>query len=152
MALPEAEREAFVRRTCHSEPALLAELLSLLGAGESGGSLEHVIAEAALDAGAPGLRTRIGPYEILSEVGRGGMGIVYLAERADGEYRKRVAVKVVRLSYASEDLAARFRAERQILANLDHPNIARLLDGGTLPSGQPYLVMEYVAGETTRAS
>ena len=151
MALPEAEREAFVRRTCHSEPALLAELLSLLGAGESGGSLEHVIAEAALDAGAPGLRTRIGPYEILSEVGRGGMGIVYLAERADGEYRKRVAVKVVRLSYASEDLAARFRAERQILANLDHPNIARLLDGGTLPSGQPYLVMEYVAGETLDA-
>ncbi len=147
-ALPEAEREAFVRHTCEAEPTLIAELLSLLGADGSGVSLERVIAEASRDVGAPGAGARIGPYEILREAGRGGMGVVYLAERADGEYRKHVAIKVVRLSYASEDLAARFRAERQILANLDHPNIARLLDGGTLPSGQPYLVMEYVAGET----
>lgn len=148
MDVPEAEREPFVRRACNAEPALQAELLSLLGAGQSGVTLAQVIGEAALDVGSPGVRARIGPYEVLTEIGRGGMGIVYLAERADGEYRKQVAIKVVRLSYASEDLAARFRAERQILANLDHPNIARLLDGGTLPSGQPYLVMEYVAGET----
>jgi serine/threonine-protein kinase len=148
MRLPEAEREAFARRACASEPTLLGELLSLFAVRENSAMLDRVIGEAALEVGTPGAHARIGSYEILREIGRGGAGIVYLAERADGQYQKQVAIKVVRLSYASKDLEARFRAERQILANLDHPNIARLLDGGTLGTGQPYLVMEYVAGET----
>jgi serine/threonine protein kinase len=90
---------------------------------------------------------RLGPYEIQSEIGQGGMGVVYLAQRADGAFEKQVAIKVVRQSLATHDFLARFQRERDILAKLEHPNIARLLDGGTSPSGQAYLVMEYVSGE-----
>ncbi|MCP3958211.1 MAG: tetratricopeptide repeat protein [bacterium] len=88
----------------------------------------------------------IGPYRILRELGHGGMGKVYLAERADDEYQRRVAIKLIRPGMDSGSVARRFRGERQILANLDHPNIARLLDGGTTEDGRPYLVMEHVAG------
>src|SRR5690606_34614599 len=88
---------------------------------------------------------RVGPYRLLREIGRGGMGAVYLAERDDDEYRRQVAVKLVG-SAPIPDLTARFLAERQILASLDHPNIARLYDGGTTPNGTPYLVMEYIDG------
>ena len=89
---------------------------------------------------------QIGPYTILNEIGRGGMGVVYLADRADGEYRKRVAIKLITSARRDPSLDHRFRRERQILAQLEHPGIARLLDGGATPSGQPYLVMEYVEG------
>src|ERR1019366_6380000 len=88
----------------------------------------------------------IGPYTILQEIGRGGMGVVYLADRADGEYRKRVAIKLITSARHEPNLDQRFRRERQILAQLEHPNIARLLDGGATVSGQPYFVMEYVEG------
>ncbi|HEX2166567.1 MAG TPA: serine/threonine-protein kinase, partial [Longimicrobiales bacterium] len=94
---------------------------------------------------APG--TRIGPYRLLNEVGRGGMGTVYLAERADAEFEKRVALKVVRRGMDTDDVLLRFRYERQILASLEHPYIARLYDGGAAPDGRPYLVMEYIEGE-----
>ncbi len=90
--------------------------------------------------------TQIGPYTILNEIGRGGMGVVYLAERADGEYRKRVAIKLITSPRRDKTLDQRFRRERQILAQLEHTGIARLLDGGATPSGQPYLVMEFVEG------
>ena len=90
---------------------------------------------------------RIGPYRILRELGHGGMGVVYLAERADAAFEKRVAIKVVRGGFAGEALLQRFREERRILATLDHPNIARLLDGGTTDDGLPYFVMEYVDGK-----
>ncbi len=89
---------------------------------------------------------RVGPYRILSRLGSGGMGIVYLADRDDGQFRMKVAVKLVACAFQDESVAARFRHERQILANLDHPNITRLLDGGVTTSGSPYLVMEYVDG------
>src|SRR5207237_7767599 len=89
---------------------------------------------------------RIGPYQILQEIGHGGMGTVYLAERADGQYRTQVAIKLVRPQLGAEDILSRFRHERQILAGLQHPNIARLLDGGTTETGLPYFVMEYVEG------
>jgi WD40 repeat protein/serine/threonine protein kinase len=89
---------------------------------------------------------RIGPYEVLEEIGRGGMGAVYLAVRADDEFDKQVAIKLVWPGFDSAEIIKRFRQERQILANLDHPNIARLLDGGTTEEGWPYLVMEYVDG------
>ncbi|HKP12446.1 MAG TPA: protein kinase, partial [Blastocatellia bacterium] len=90
---------------------------------------------------------RIGAYLVVGELGRGGMGAVYLAERADSEFRRRVAVKVVKRGMDTDSILRRFRNERQILAALDHPNIARLLDGGTTDDGRPYFVMEYIDGE-----
>ncbi len=89
---------------------------------------------------------RVGPWRLIERVGEGGMGEVWRAERADGAYRQTAAVKLVRPGLAP-DLLARFRAERQVLARLDHPAIARLLDGGTAPDGRPYLALEYVDGE-----
>lgn len=93
---------------------------------------------------APG--QRLGSYSLVRQVGEGGMGVVYEAVRADGEFEQRVAIKIVKLWLTSEQETNRFRAERQILARLDHPNIARLLDGGTTPDGLPFLVMDFVEG------
>jgi non-specific serine/threonine protein kinase/serine/threonine-protein kinase len=89
---------------------------------------------------------RIGPYQVLRSIGHGGMGTVYLAARADDQYHKQVAIKMIRCGIDGEPVLRRFRNERQILANLDHPNIAKLLDGGTTQDGLPYLVMEYIEG------
>lgn len=88
----------------------------------------------------------IGPYRVIRIIGEGGMGAVYLAERDDDEYRKQVAIKLIRRGMDSESVVRRFKNERQILASLDHPNIARLLDGGTTEDGRPYFVMEYIEG------
>ena len=90
---------------------------------------------------------RIGPYAVVREIGRGGMGAVYLAVRADDEYEKEVAIKVVKRGMDTDVVLRRFREERQILANLAHPSIAGLLDGGTTEEGQPYLVLEYIEGQ-----
>ncbi len=95
----------------------------------------------ALQAGA-----RVGPYRLIEEIGKGGMGRVFLAERADGEYEQRVALKLINKGEDEEELLPRFYQERQALAMLAHPNIARLLDGGVTDDGQPYLVMEYIEG------
>jgi len=92
------------------------------------------------------LGVRVGPYRVKALIGRGGMGAVYLAERADGQYHQDVALKLIRPGFQTVDLLRRFRAERQILARLMHDNVARLLDGGMTDDGQPYLVMEYVDG------
>jgi serine/threonine-protein kinase len=94
---------------------------------------------------------RVGPYVLVRELGRGGMGAVWLAERADGEFAQRVAVKLIRPGWDAEELLARFRAERQILASLTHPNIAHLLDGGVTEGGEPWLALELVDGEDLRA-
>jgi serine/threonine-protein kinase len=95
----------------------------------------------------PAAGLRIGAYKVLRELGHGGMGAVYLAARADDQYQKRVAIKVVKAGAFGEDAIRHFRRERQILASLDHPNIARLLDGGATDEGLPYLVMEHVEGQ-----
>ncbi|MCB1630150.1 MAG: serine/threonine protein kinase, partial [Xanthomonadales bacterium] len=87
----------------------------------------------------------VGRFRVLEEIGHGGMGTVYLAERSDGQFAQRVALKVMSAG-AGPMAVERFTLERQILADLDHPNIARLIDGGLLPDGRPYLVMEYVEG------
>ena len=92
--------------------------------------------------------TEVGRYRILGELGAGGMGTVFLAERSDGEFEQRVAIKIINSSVSSAELLRRFRNERQILATLDHPNIAHLIDGGTTGDGQPYLVMEYIEGSS----
>src|SRR6185436_11728715 len=89
---------------------------------------------------------RIGPYEILSELGRGGMGVVYLARRDDDVFQKEVAIKVVKRGMDTDQILTRFLHERRILARLEHPSIARILDGGSTEDKLPYLVMEYVPG------
>ncbi len=143
--LPPAERPAFLDRACHGDPVLRAEVESLLDA-ESGGA--RLIPEAVSRLSSSILASddsgRLGPYQIDRKIGEGGMGAVFLAHRADDEYRHEVAIKLVRVR--GQLALSRFRHERQILAALDHPNIARLLDGGTSPNGLPYFVMEYIRG------
>ena len=91
--------------------------------------------------------SRLGPYRLIELIGRGGMGEVYQAERADDHYQSRVAIKLVRVDHDASRVAWRFRSERQILAQLEHPNIARLIDGGATEEGVPYLVMELISGQ-----
>ncbi len=147
---PEA-RETFLGRLAAEDLPLLAELRSLLAAhDEAGDFIERVVAHEARELGAAVRPSdlagrRIGPYRIVGALGRGGMGEVYLAERAD-DFRQRVAIKLLRSGPVSEELVRRFQAERQTLAGLQHPGIARLYDGGATDEGWPYLVMEYVGG------
>ncbi len=145
-------RPAFIAAACGGDERLRSRVETL--AASADGDWELVDAApaqrlAALFDVAPRSRVgdRIGAYEILSELGHGGMGMVYLAGRADDEFQKKVAIKLMRPGTASEDALRRFRSERQIAASLDHPNIARLLDGGTTEAGEPYFVLEYVEGE-----
>lgn len=105
--------------------------------------------EAALDDAADGyLGKLVGAFRLTREIGKGGMGAVYLGERADGEFEQRVAIKLIKRGMDSDFIIRRFRHERQILASFEHPFIARLLDGGTTPEGVPYFVMEFVEGKT----
>jgi serine/threonine protein kinase/type II secretory pathway pseudopilin PulG len=142
-------RAAWVRDRCADDPALRAEVEALLAAHHSpAGILErHLTSVATALTPEPLHDRRIGPYRVVRELGRGGMGVVYLAERVDGEFRREVAIKLLRNSPDAEELHRRFIAERQILASLSHPNIAQLLDGGTTDGQLPYLVMEYVDGQ-----
>ena len=156
-ALPEAERAELLGRECAEDPELHRQVLGLLAGsddsalfagplGDLAGDLADELADGlSLPRRAPG--DRVGPYRLLTELGRGGMGTVYLAERADDAFEQRVALKIVRGVIASPSAVERFLAERRILARLEHPNIARLLDGGTTPEGAPYFVMERVEGE-----
>ncbi len=149
-----AQREEFLAQEGKSDPELRLEVEELLAAAEeedsllrsggaaAGGLLGELFPELAPHQP----NDRVGRYRIVSEIGRGGMGVVYLAERADGAYEQQVAVKLMRLGAGPEALA-RFTRERQILARLEHPHIARLLDGGVSEAGHPYLVVEYVDGE-----
>ncbi len=130
------------------EPALAARVLALLQASEAGQTrfgapVAGMLASAAATELALG--DRLGAWTLRSELGHGGMGRVFLAERSDGHYEQRAAVKLL-LGLSSEAALAQLAAERQILARLTHPHIARLIDGGTTPRGNPYLVMEYVEG------
>ncbi|WP_321472209.1 serine/threonine-protein kinase [uncultured Paludibaculum sp.] len=144
--LPSSERRTFLDEACGDDDLLRAEVESLLDAEQgAGGFVEEAFGRAAVKLAAPGPRM-VGAYRILKEIGRGGMGAVYLAERADQQYHKRVAIKMARFSGYGEFVHERFRHERQILATLEHPNIARLLDGGETDDGLPYIVMEYIEG------
>ena len=150
LELPKEARDAFLAEACGEDAELRAELASLLDSPEMTlGGLRGAVAETAealIHAEAEPL-SRLGAYRILRTLGEGGMGTVYLAERDDDQYKRRVAIKVLRAALSrSPELQALFRRERQILADLDHPNIARMLDGGITPAGSPYLVMEYIDG------
>jgi len=150
--LPPAERAALLADVCAGDAGLLADVESLISAYDAAGTFLDVPASSsssrASDAPAePRAGFRIGPYEVIRELGRGGMGVVYLAARADDAFDRQVAIKLVRGGFESAYLAERFRDERQILATLNHPLVAHLLDGGTTEEGIPYLVMEHVEGE-----
>ena len=152
--LPAAEREERVRRACGDEPELLEEALALIGEADQVETefLDHPLADRALsliDSSSEGGRIggTVGSWRLVEEIGRGGMGVVYRAERVDGGFRQQGALKMV-AGRPGGELLRRFADERQMLARLTHPGIARLLDGGATDDGLPFLVMEYVEGET----
>jgi tetratricopeptide (TPR) repeat protein/tRNA A-37 threonylcarbamoyl transferase component Bud32 len=140
---PEAEREAFLADACGEDAELAREVRSLVGLERS----EAAWLEAPDEAFARRTGQRVGAWELEGEIGAGGMGTVYAAHRADREFEKRVAVKVLKRGLDTDDMLVRFRRERQVLAGLEHPGIARLIDGGATPDGRPFLVMELVDGE-----
>jgi serine/threonine protein kinase len=147
------QRSEFLKRACGTDQALIVEVESLVAAHHQAGNFietpafasitkvvfnqEKLIADGA----------KIGAYRIVREIGRGGMGAVYLAERADEQFKKYVAIKILERGMDRNVLVRYFRGERQILASFDHPNIARVFDGGSTESGLPYFVMEYVEGK-----
>lgn len=165
LELPATERNRLLREVCGDDPEVREEVERLLRAvdeAEDAGFLQRPAGvtweplvsriasrREAVRGGSFGVRVgqRLGPYEIEEEIGSGGMATVYRARRADGEFDQQVALKVIRPGLAGERLIRRFVTERQILAELEHPGIARLLDGGTTDDGLPYLVMEFVEGE-----
>ncbi len=167
LALPAGERDYFLVKQCRENTTLRHEVEALITVYQQVGSRPPAADLAAAAAGAarrgeggdssnlrgdresrPGLirGERVGKYRLLHQLGRGGFGVVYLAVRDDDEFKKKVAIKIIKPGMDSEDILARFRNERHILASLDHPNIAKLLDGGTTPEGRPYFVMEYIDG------
>jgi len=153
IALPAAKRSAYLAEACAGDIELRSEVESLLDSHDQAGSVflntPAADLKSALKDSSPRstwLGRRIGVYQIETEIGHGGMGEVYRAVRADGQFKKTVAIKVVRGGYDTAAVLDRFLHERQILASLDHPNIARLYDGGTTEDGLPYLVMELIEG------
>ncbi len=146
-------REAYLAKVCADNPALFNEVNSLLTAANDSeayfDSLSDRVGLSALaNADDSGIAGKIlGQWKLLSLLGRGGMGSVYLAERADGQFEKQVALKTLPIGLDNELARTRFINERQILAQLVHDNIARLLDGGVSDDGTPYFVMDYVADE-----
>jgi eukaryotic-like serine/threonine-protein kinase len=147
LSLPETARESFIAESSSHDPALESELRALLAA--------HALSESAFASPMDAPRNqsdrwigaRLGAWEIGRRIGAGGMGTVHEAVRADDQYRQRVAVKFLNWSAEGGIAVRRFRAERQMLASLQHPNIASLVDGGVSPTGMPYFVMEYIDGE-----
>src|SRR3954470_1230356 len=150
------EREQYLSSACGEDFELKREVEALLSQHESAGDLldEPIYGQTGMNALEslateevdPMIGRRLGAYRIEREIGRGGMGAVYEAFRADGEFRQRVAIKLIKRGMDTDFILRRFRNERQILASLDHPYIARLLDGGTTEDGLPYFVMEYIEG------
>lgn len=146
--LPPESRDVWLDKACGNDTALADKLRRLLDAdSRAGGFLEFPYWQAGSANTActeVSVGSQIGPYRVRGFIGKGGMGEVFLAERCDGQFEQRVAIKL--LSYPTPGLLLRFKRERQILARLDHPNVARLLDGGLTEEGVPYFVMEYVEG------
>ena len=157
LELSPEDRGAFLEKECGEDAGLREEVLALLELDSEVGEFldqgpevpTQLIDELAkeLPLGGADVGATIGRYRVLSELGRGGMSTVYLAERADGEFEQQVALKILRSDLRTDELAARIRAERQILASLSHPNLAAVFDGGVTEDGRPYLVIEVVEGE-----
>src|SRR5258708_2581127 len=146
------DRSAILDSACGEDIELRREVESLLALPKDSGftrssALEDGIKVLEQLNGRVDEGRRIGTYRVLREIGRGGMGTVYLAARDDDALQKLVAIKIIRRGLDTDDILQRFRSERQILATLDHSNITRLLDGGTTDDGLPYFVMEHIKGE-----
>jgi serine/threonine-protein kinase len=147
--VPPEDRDRWLEQACAGNAALREQVEALLRADTAAERFLELDAARCMEpllneADAEGLR--IGPYRVERELARGGMGVVYLAERSDGQFRQRVALKLIKRGMDSDEIHRRFLAERQILAQLDHPHIARLLDGGVTGEGQPWFAIEYVDG------
>jgi hypothetical protein len=152
LELPPAARAGFLDEACADDIATRREVEFLLAAdAASDARLRSIVAGAAADVqqgeAERAVGRRIGPYVVEREIGRGGMGTVYLASRNDAQFRQSVAIKVVNRGMDSEFTVARFRRERQVLSDLRHPNIAQLLDGGATEDGLPFFAMEHLTGE-----
>ena len=153
LGLPRVERTAFLERACAGEPNLRGRVEALLAASEAAGDfLQEPDAEARLADDRPGnqlreenVGDRIGRYKLLRKIGEGGFGTVWMAEQEE-PVRRRVALKVLKAGLDTKEVVARFESERQALALMDHPNIARVFDGGATASGRPFFVMELVRG------
>ena len=150
---PAAEREAWLRAECGDDAELLEEVMSLLvfDAEKTGGvrgSIEALADDLRATAESTYVGERVGNYRITKKIAEGGMGIVFLAEHAAEDFDQQVAIKLLPQHQLDSTASRRFVEERRILAGLEHPNIARLIDGGTLASGVPFIVMEYIDGKT----
>jgi eukaryotic-like serine/threonine-protein kinase len=147
-ALEAPDRSAYLSGACRDDPALLTEVESLLAAhAETDGFIEEAAAPHLEPTPAPiWIGRRLGAYRIVGELGCGGMSEVFRAVRADDEFHKEVAIKVLRPGFDTQFLLERFKSEKRMLAALDHPNIAGILDGGTTDEGLPYLVMDLIKG------
>jgi TolB-like protein/Flp pilus assembly protein TadD len=162
--LPEGERVQYISATCAGDEELREQVEALVSQHDEAG--DFIETPAVVSSGFrvstdpratnpmtgsldddPAIGRRLGAYKIVRELGRGGMGAVYMAERADSEFRRSVAIKLIKRGMDTDFILRRFRNERQILATLDHPHIAKLLDGGTTEEGLPYFVMEYIEGK-----
>ena len=150
------ERSRYVAQVCAHDTTLRRDVESLLSQHDSAGELldqpfygdtEFSMLDSFVEEEDPMIGRRLGAYRIEREIGRGGMGAVYEASRADNEFNKRAAIKLVKRGMDTDFILRRFRKERQILAALDHPHIAGLLDGGTTDDGLPYFVMEFIEGQ-----
>jgi serine/threonine-protein kinase len=163
--LPRSVWDSRLAEACGDDAEVRAEALAMLRADAAAtsqtglaGNAPHIVAslaeriaiEDALASSLEQTGLTVGPFRLLREIGRGGMGAVWLAERVDGAFAQHVAVKLIRSGWDAEDVIVRFRAERQILAGLQHPNIAHLVDGGMTPDGKPWLALEYIDGEDLR--
>src|SRR5438045_724878 len=142
------ERTTYVAKACGDNPQLREKVETYLSfSGEKLDACADNLRDTLRDSVSPQrIGSRIGAYRIVREIGRGGMGTVYLAARADGEFEKDVAIKILKRGTDTDEIVRRFRSERQILAKLEHPNIARLIDAGSTDDGLPYFVMEFVNG------
>ncbi|MEO0425486.1 MAG: serine/threonine-protein kinase [Pseudomonadota bacterium] len=148
--LPDDERPAHIEQRCGNDESLAEEVRSLLEAHELDAPLLDTPSPERSDAPLAGVLTpqdHLGPYRLLELIGRGGMGVVWRAERDDGEFRQQVAIKLIKRGMDTDEILARFLRERRLLARLEHPNIARLLDGGVTADGLPWFAMEYVDGK-----
>src|SRR5205814_1157050 len=141
------ERARFIDERCAGDEDLRRELIAAFR--DAGSGLTNVVEQAvatALESEEKSTGRRFGPYRVVRPLGSGGMGAVYLAVRDDDQFDKEVAIKTLKFELEGGSAVSRFRHERQILAHLEHPNIARLIDGGTTDQGTPYIVLEYVPG------
>lgn len=151
--LPAAERSAFVERECADVVDLCRDVLQLLAEDDDPldalGERIVPISRSVLSEPAHHCGQRIGVYRLMAEIDSGGMGTVFRAERDDGEFNQRVAIELIR-GYPTREAMQRFKRERELLSQLAHPHIARLLDGGSTEAGQPWLAMEYIASQPLR--